>query len=75
MHIRQDENLREQEKTRKSAIRQKAEENQKKKTNNNGFGGIVFLRVTHLGNDSSDSDDDRSSIREATLNIRECLPS
>jgi len=70
-----EEDLKEKEKTRKLEIRQKSEENQKKKTNSNGF-GIMFLRIVRNdSNDSSESDDDDTiAIREAALN-RDCLPS
>ena len=38
--------------------------------------GIMFLRVTHLGSDSEDDEDNQNTnLRQATLNIRDCLPS
>ena len=73
-HLDQEEKLKEHEKTLKSLIRQREKENQKKMMSNSF--GIMFLRVTHLGSDSEDDEENQGgNIRQATLNIRECLPS
>ena len=67
--------MKEHEKTIKSLIREQEKKNQKKMKGSN-FGGIMFLRVTHLGSDSEDDEENQSTnLRQATLNIRECLPS